>query len=152
MCRVSPHFFLSFRACLWYPGVYVPTLWIVGNSPWQSLQRHGHTESGHKWVKMILCLCAYSTVSLQVSLLSLGLMGKKTTQTERKSPLFDGYKQAGKHSIVIFWYSTYNSKLGHWGQPPRFIKQKTVQSIHASSKTLTLALAVFFFNSWEFLW
>ena len=43
---------------------------------------------------------------------------KWQTKTERKSPLFDGYKQAGQHSIVLFWYSTYNSKLGHWGQPP----------------------------------
>lgn len=36
---------------------------------------------------------------------------KWQTKTERKSPLFDGYKQAGQHSIVLFWYSTYNSKL-----------------------------------------
>lgn len=69
---------------------------------------------------------------------------KSQKETERKSPLFDGYKQAGQHSIVIFWYSTYNSKLGHWGQPPRIKKQKTVQSIHASFKTLTQSR--FFFS------
>lgn len=27
---------------------------------------------------------------------------KRQKETERKSPLFDGYKQAGQHSIVIF--------------------------------------------------
>ena len=69
---------------------------------------------------------------------------KSQKETERKSPLFDGYKQAGQHSIVIFWYSTYNSKLGHWGQPPRIKKQKTVQSIHASFKTLTQSRFFFF--------
>ena len=72
--------------------------------------------------------CYYSAVCWRAlklnTLVKFVLIKQNITQTERKSPLFDGYKQAGQHPIVIFWYSTYNSKLGHWGQLPRFKKQK----------------------------
>lgn len=71
--------------------------------------------------------------------------GKTSELTERKSLLFDGYKQAGRHSIVIFGYSTYNSKPGHRGGPLGLKKQETSQRIHASGNTFSLVLYLFLF-------
>ena len=65
---------------------------------------------------------------------------KKDTAPERKSPLLDGYKRAGQHSIVIFCYITYNSKrLGYYGQTASVVRNSNItESMLRSSLPLTL--------------